>query len=81
MVFVEYLSLLTTLKAAMSVCPLLAQSGAVVYLGGWRLFYKLRAPRVVLACAVLHCPTLSAIPEKPWIFQEKQTLVSQVENE
>jgi len=48
---------------------------------GWRLFYKLRMPQVVLACAVLHCPTLPAIPEKLWILQEKQTLVSQVENE
>jgi len=65
----------------MSVRPLLAQSGAVAYLGGWRLFYKLGVPQVVLACAVLHCPTLPAIPEKLWILQEKQTLVSQVENE
>jgi hypothetical protein len=60
---------------------LVAQSRAVAYLQGWRLFYKLRGPQVVLVCAVLHCPTLLAIPEKLWILYEKQTLFSQVENE
>jgi hypothetical protein len=48
---------------------------------GWRLFYKLRVLQAVLACAVLHCPTLPTIPEKLWILQEKQMLVIQVENE